>query len=63
MKNDLFPDDGQMKYWEPIKTATDEQNPWAKNTRPIGVEATAYALLTYTQRNYVGKYVGNSVYD
>jgi hypothetical protein len=50
-----FTEDGQMKYWEPLKTKSDEKNPWSKDTKPIGIEATAYALLTYTLRSYVGK--------
>ncbi|XP_021955890.1 CD109 antigen isoform X1 [Folsomia candida] len=47
-------DDGQFKHWETIKSAEEEKNPWSKNPRPIGIEASSYALLTYSQRNYVG---------
>lgn len=53
----LFTDDGQFKHWETIKSAEEEKNPWSKNPRPIGIEASSYALLTYSQRNYVGKLV------
>ena len=48
--------DGQQKYWERPLNSFDEKNPWTSNTRPISVETTAYALLTYMQRNLVGKW-------
>lgn len=47
--------DTEKKYWEPKKSALDEKNPWTENPRPIGVEATAYALLTYTRKNLIGR--------
>ncbi|ODM93569.1 hypothetical protein Ocin01_13117 [Orchesella cincta] len=46
--------DTEKKYWEPKKSGMDDRNPWTENPRPIGIEATAYALLTYTKRNLIG---------
>lgn len=51
--------DTEKKYWEPKKSALDERNPWTDNPRPIGVEATSYALMTYTRKNLIGKQISN----
>jgi len=48
--------DGQMKHWEPRKTKIDERNPWTKNPKPMAVETTAYALLTYSRKNLVSEW-------
>jgi len=45
-----------MKHWEPRKTKIDERNPWTKNPKPMAVETTAYALLTYSRKNLVSEW-------
>ncbi|XP_067667466.1 CD109 antigen-like [Haliotis asinina] len=51
--------DGQIKYWTASKTtAVPIREPWKEEqrfSRPIDIETSAYALLTYTARGQLGE--------
>ncbi|XP_025405669.1 CD109 antigen-like isoform X2 [Sipha flava] len=43
----------EKKWWKRVGRANDKQNPWAREPNSVDIEMTAYALLTYLQRELV----------
>jgi len=51
-KYDIVLSDGK-KWWKRMDRANDKKNPWVQEPNSVDVEMTAYALLTYLQRELV----------
>lgn len=43
----------EKKWWKRVGRANDKENPWAREPNSVDIEMTAYALLTYLQRELV----------
>jgi len=51
-KYNIILSDGK-KWWKRMDRANDKKNPWVQEPNSVDVEMTAYALLTYLQRELV----------